>query len=177
MKPIIVYTSKYGSTEKYANWLSEALQCPAKNLKSAKAKEFSAYDTVIYGGGIYAGRIAGFKKFISMLDRARDIELVLFMVGLTNPADEKFYTEMAERNIPAEWKERFHVFPRRGDQLFSKMSGLHRLMMRMPKLMTEKVPEAKRTEDMNEFLANFGKDVIHTSKEQLEPLIQYLHDY
>ena len=176
MKPIIIYTSKYGSTEKNANWLAEALKCPAKKLKSISSQELAAYDTIIYGGGLYAGGVAGFKKYLSYIGSAKDKKLILFMVGSTNPADKKTYAEVAERNIPAEWKERFQVFALHGDQLFSKMSVLHKLMMRVPKHRMEKVPEAERTGDMKRFLENFGRDVIFTSREQIEPIIEYLQN-
>ena len=176
MKPIIIYTSKYGSTEKYANWLAEALKCPAKILKSITTQELATYDTIIYGGGLYAGGVAGFKRFLSYIGAAKDKNLILFMVGSTNPADKKTYAEVAERNIPAEWKERFQVFAFHGDQLFSKMSLLHRLMMRVPKFMAKRVPEAERTEDMKLFLENFGRDVVFTSREQIEPIVGYLQN-
>lgn len=93
---------------------------------------------------------------------------------MTNPAETKAYNEIAEGNLPGEWKERFEIFYLRGDQLFSKMSRMHKLMMRMPKSMAEKKPEAERTEDDKQFIENFGKDVVFTSRDQVEPIVQRL---
>jgi len=176
MKTVIIYTSKYGSTEKYANWLAEALKCPAKKLKSVTAQELAVYDTIIYGGGLYAGGVAGFKKFLTYIGGAKDKKLILFMVGSANPSNTKIYADIADRNIPAEWRERFQVFALRGDLLYSKLSLLHKLMMLVPKYMNEKVPEAERTEDMKYFIENFGRDIVFASREQIEPVIECLRD-
>lgn len=174
MKALVVYTSKYGTTEKYARWIAEALKCPAKKLQDVSVQELSAYDTIIYGGGLYGGSVSGLKKFLSRLGPAQGKRLVLFMVGMTNPTETGVYDEIAGRNLSAEWKKRFEVFYLRGDQLFSKMNGIHKLMMRMPKAEAEKKPESKRTEDDKQFIENFGSDVVFSNREQIEPILQSL---
>ena len=57
MKSIIIYSSQTGFTEKYAKWLSEALECDILPLKQAKKLDFQEYDAVIYGGWCCAGSI------------------------------------------------------------------------------------------------------------------------
>ena len=174
MNPIVIYTSKYGSTEKYANWIAEALDCPAKKLKDIRPQDLTAYDTILYGGGLYASSISGFKTFLKKLGTAQNKTLILFMVGMANPALKEIYQQTADQNIPSEWKGRFKVFSLRGDLLFSKMSVIHKVMMQVPKSMTLKKPAAERTEDDNQFLEHFGTDVIFTSREQIEPILTYL---
>jgi len=44
MNTVVVYTSKYGSTEKYAHWIAEALGCNAKNFLNYRQK---IYQTLI----------------------------------------------------------------------------------------------------------------------------------
>lgn len=175
-KTIVIYTSKYGSAEKYAKWIAEALACPVKGLKDIHDRELSDYDTIIYGGGLYAGSVAGIKKFLQQLNSSNEKRLILFMVGMTNPAEKDIYEELAKRNLPQEWREKFEIFSFRGDLNFSKMSGLHKLMMRMRKSIAEKSPETERTEDDRQFLETFGSDVIFTSREQVEPLVNFILD-
>jgi menaquinone-dependent protoporphyrinogen IX oxidase len=174
MNAVVVYTSKYGSTEKYARWIAEALECSAKRLSELSSKDLSTFDTIIYGGGLYAGGIAGFKKFLSKLKNADNKTLALFMVGLTNPEMQDAYSEIAEKNIPPEWKNRFKVFVFRGDQQFSRMSVMHQLMMRLPKALAEKKSPEQRTEDDRMFIENFGKDVFFSSKNFILPLVDYI---
>lgn len=171
MKTIVVYTSKYGSTEKYAQWVAKALNCPAKKLSDVSAGDLAAYDTIIYGGGVYASRVAGFKKFLSKLSGAGEKKLVLFMVGMTNPNRTEFYHKVAEQNIPGQWKGKFQVYSLHGDQMYSRMNGLHKLIMRAPKAAAERKPANERTADDIHLIENFGSDIIYTSKEQIKPIL------
>ena len=59
MKGIILYKSKYGATQKYAEWLVEATGFECIETNKAKISEVKKYDVVILGGGIYASGIAG----------------------------------------------------------------------------------------------------------------------
>ena len=52
MNGIILYQSKYGSAEKYADWLAEELGFPCMETKKAHVSEIINCDTVILGGGI-----------------------------------------------------------------------------------------------------------------------------
>ncbi len=174
MNIVVVYTSKYGSTKKYAHWIAEALGCKVKSLSEISSKDLSIHDVIIYGGGLYAGSIAGFKKFLKKLGTADNKRLALYLVGLTNPEEQDAYTEIADKSIPPEWKNKFKVFSFRGDQQFSRMSALHKLMMRMPKAMAEKKPPEQRTQEDRMFIEDFGKDVFFSNKAFILPLVEYI---
>ena len=47
-KTIVVYKSKHGSTEKYARWIGEELDCPVVSEKDFQRKNFSLYDNIIF---------------------------------------------------------------------------------------------------------------------------------
>lgn len=173
---LIVYTSKYGSTKQYAQWLAEALSCEAKPLASVTTQDLAACETVLYGGGLYVGRVSGFQKFLKKLPQNGQQRLVLFMVGSTNPELQARYDEIAKQNIPAEWQPRFQAFGLRGDQKFSQMSWIHSIMMRMPKAMMERKPPEERTEDDRHFLENYGKDIAYASQEAIGPIVDYLQN-
>ena len=59
MKTLIVYATKYGSTEKCAKLLSGKLSSEVKlcNLKLEKNIDLSKYDKVIIGTSVYMGRV------------------------------------------------------------------------------------------------------------------------
>ena len=50
-KTIVIYANKYDSTEKYAHWIGEELDCPVIELSKATKSGLDDYDTIIYGGG------------------------------------------------------------------------------------------------------------------------------
>ena len=56
---IVLYQSKYGSTEKYARWLAEESGYDIIEVKKAKADTMNGYETVILCGAVYASGIAG----------------------------------------------------------------------------------------------------------------------
>ena len=63
MKYIVTYSSKYGSTQKYAKWIGEALSCEVKDIKDIPSGMLQNYDVIIHGGGLYAGGVSGMKQF------------------------------------------------------------------------------------------------------------------
>ena len=98
---IIIYKSKYGSTRKYAEWLKEATGFEMAEADKIKIGEALKYDTIIFGGGIYAGGIAGIsflKKNIGML---KGKKIVAFCCG-ASPFDEDFMKALKERNLSGE---------------------------------------------------------------------------
>ena len=51
MKGAIFFSTKYGSTAQYANWIGEATGLPVFNVKDADA-DLSTYDFLILGSPI-----------------------------------------------------------------------------------------------------------------------------
>ena len=49
-------------TKKYAGWIAEDLKCEVMDIKDWRNQKPADYQTVIYGGGFYAGSIKGLKK-------------------------------------------------------------------------------------------------------------------
>ena len=61
MKVMVVFSSKTGNTEKYAKWIAEELGTEAVPANNVRIKDLKDYETIIYGGGLYAERINGIK--------------------------------------------------------------------------------------------------------------------
>ncbi len=56
---VVIYKSKTGFAKKYAEWISEALKCDIKENTKLSLDDLIQYDTIIYGGGLYAVGING----------------------------------------------------------------------------------------------------------------------
>ncbi len=81
MKTIVVYKSKTGFTKKYAEWIQEATKFDIANYDNASKASLSAYDLIVFGSRIHAGKIDGLKKIKELLpDHAR---LVVYATGAT----------------------------------------------------------------------------------------------
>ena len=98
MKGIILYTSKYGATKRYAEWIATETGYDCIETKKAKIDEVKQYDTIILGGGIYASGIAGLsflKKNIAQLQRKK---VIIFCDG-ASPYDEKAFQQIIAYNL------------------------------------------------------------------------------
>lgn len=174
MKSIVLYQSKYGSSRQYALWLAEDLQCEAKETAGISLKELRDCDVILCVGGLYASGVSGFREVKKHLGQLTDKKLALCMVGMTNPADKERYDAVYRHNVPEEYRSFVRPFALRGDQLFSEMSGLHKLMMKVLKRQVEKIPEAARTDENRFFLQSFGKDTRFVSREQIRDVVDYV---
>ncbi len=174
MNTIILYQSKYGSSKQYAQWLANSLKCQSKTIQEATAEELLTYDTIIHIGSLYAGNILGFSKLKKHLPKLTDKNLVLCMVGMTNPSEQEQYDEIFKKNVPTEYQSIIKPFALRGNQNFSKMSFLHRLLMKAPKMEAEKTPVDQRTKDQQQVIENYGKDISFATPDNLDQVIQYI---
>lgn len=57
MKTIVIYNSQTGFTKRYAEWISEEAGAELLALSDAKNKDFSEYETIIFGSWACAGGI------------------------------------------------------------------------------------------------------------------------
>ncbi len=98
MRGIILFQSKYGATEKYANWLAERTGYTLLETKQANIKTVQTYDTVILGGGIYASGIAGLSFLKKHITALRGKNLFVFCVG-ASPFDAAAFDEIVKHNL------------------------------------------------------------------------------
>ena len=60
---IIIYGSQYGTTKQYAQELSKKTGIKAE--KYTDIQDINQYETIIYLGALYAGRVLGMKKTLN----------------------------------------------------------------------------------------------------------------
>lgn len=174
MKTIVVYKSKYGSSKQYALWIAEDLKCKAEKAENINIQEILSYDVIIYVAGLYASGINGFKKIRKHLSSMQDKKLLLCMVGATNPSEAEKYHQVYLSNVPQQYQDFVKPFSLRGDQLMTKMSGIHRLMMKFPKAAAEKIPENERTTENIDFLEHFGEDIHFVKRDYTTSVVEYV---
>lgn len=75
---VVIYESKYGYTRRYAEWIVEALSCPVFEQKAFCPHDFSQYEAVIFGGGLYAGGVSGIRFICRNLKRLSGKQIRLF---------------------------------------------------------------------------------------------------
>ena len=86
MNGIILYGSRYGAARQYAQALEERTGLPA--VSYAEVRDFGPFDTIVYVGGLYAGKTTGLAKTARRLPTDHPFRLLVATVGLADPANE-----------------------------------------------------------------------------------------
>lgn len=176
-KTAVVYQSKYGSTEKYARWISEALSCDLFQRNSIRIEDLISYDTIIYGGGLYAGGVSGVDLLIRNFDKLSGKNIILFTCGLADPADKENTDHIKaslKKVFTHQMEEQIKIFHLRGGIDYSKLGLVHKAMMSMlHKMMTKKDYDTLRNED-KEMIDTYGKTVDFTDKASISPIVSYV---
>lgn len=172
-KVAVIYKSKYGTTEKYANWISEELGADLYEFDEVNTQILLEYDTIIFGGGMYAGGVLGFSTFAKRsYESIKDRNIILFGVG--SSLNKKSAVEAIQKNNMSEemyWK--IKPFFLRGGLDYKKMKRLDRLAM----FIMKKIIQAKKLSDEDSLgiLATYGKTVDFTDKSSISPIIEYVN--
>ncbi len=168
-KTIVLYESHYGSTRTYAHWISDALECEYKRLNDFDLGSLKEYDTVIYGGGMYAVGILGLKKFKKALEGLSDKKVFVFAVGLSTITD-KTLEHVRTSNLDGALRDT-PLFMFRGKFDISEVSFKHKVLM---KVLAKKVKNKKEplTDDERGILKCVSEPVNAMEKTQIEPLLK-----
>ena len=166
---VIIYGSQYGTTKRYAEYLSEMTGIEAVAFK--EAKDIDKYDRVIFMGALYAGSVLGLKKTVSKMSPKQ--ELVIVTVGLVDPNDPEnidYIRHSIKERIPADLYDETRILHLQGAIDYSHLSLKHRMMMAVIHSKLSKMPEEKLNTEAKTILATYGKKEDFVDFELLEKL-------
>ncbi len=140
MSTVVVYRSKYGSTKAYAQWIAESLECDIFDAKKVKIDDLLSYNTIIYGGGLYAEVIAGVSLLTKHLDRLGGKKLIVYTTGITPLDCRDYYDKLViEKNFKGGSESRFKIYNFMGKMVLSELSLVHRTALKtLKKIMSDK---------------------------------------
>ena len=172
MSAVVIYKSRYGSTKQYAQWIAEELSCEAKNAKDVKIDELLPYDTVIYGGGLYAEVINGVSLITKNTERLEGKRLIVYTVGIT-PLDCRGYYdgEVTERNFKPEIRDRIRVFNFLGKMKTEELTLPHRAALKALKKIMAGKENPTEMERLLVELCDFNGDL--TDRSAIRELVAY----
>ena len=135
MKIAIVYTSKYGTTEKVAGMIAEKLKgtndVELFSLKKNAHPDISRFEMVILGSSIYAGRASG--KMKSFCEKKEAIllqkKIALFICGM-HPDQEERKKELKDAYSEALHEKAEATGFLGGEFLFEQMNFFERLIIK-----------------------------------------------
>ena len=186
-RTIVLYTSKYGAAETYAQWIAEALGCQAVSLDKFSKKELQGYDTVIYGGGVQAGGVRGLEQFTKWIkgdlklrqmakrgtiseaeaegSGAFDRQYYIFAVGISLDSEEN-RLQLRDINFDKNWLRELPCFFLPGAFDPAKLAGVDKAIIKVATKMFQDKPEAQAAAEDAQVLRYFetGCDLIDRTR-------------
>ena len=171
-KTIVVYKTKYGSTKSYAQWIGEDLGCNFVDAKDIKIDELLQYDTIIYGGGLYAEIINGVSLITKNIEKLKDKKIIVYTTGIT-PLDVRAYYdgEVLEKNFKNGVPENVKIFNFLGKMKMEELTLVHRAALKsLKKIMSAK----ENPSDMIKLLIELcDADGDFSDRSQIKELCEY----
>jgi len=172
-KTAVIYQSTYGTTRTYAEQIAQELGADLIAFKKVKISELVGYDTIIFGGGIYAGQIAGSGLIRKNYEKLKGKHLVVFSVGFTPHARTDNLDKVRSSSFEAAQLKNISFFHYRGGVDYKKINLFHRFLLSTKRLLISMQPESKLTDDNKRFLKLYGKS-IELTLDSPQVLISYL---
>ena len=175
MKTIVIYKTKYGSTKTYAEWIAQELGCESIDAKEVKADALSKYDTIIYGGGLYAEIINGVSLITKNLEKLKDKKIIIFTTGITPSNVRAYYDgEVIEKNFKNGVPENIKIFNFLGKMVLEELTLVHRTALKaLKKIMSGK----ENPTDMEKMLIELcDADGDFSDRNSIAPLVEYVKE-
>lgn len=167
---IVIYNSQTGFTKKYAQWISEALECECVELNEAGKLNFEQYDAIIFGSWACAGGISKIKWFKNNLKKWNDKKLAVYCVGgspIENPEIEvtmkNWFTEEEHQKVK--------IFYCPGGFNYERMSGTSKLMMKMFISALKAKKDKTEAEKIQAEMISKSYDI--SDKKYIEPIVDW----
>lgn len=176
-KTIVVYSSKYGYTKRYAQWISQKLSCSMFDTSSIKASALKEYDTIIFGGGMYAGKLRGMNFLLGAFEGIKDKNVIVFTCGIADPTIKKNEDKIKgdiTRCFTPYMAEKIKLFHLRGGMDYSKLTPIHKAMMKMLYTSLKKKSPEDMSEEDKGIIESYGKAIDFSDKNSIAPIIQYV---
>lgn len=164
MNGAIFFSGKYGSTEQYAHWISEATGLPVFDIKDPTADP-SKYELLILGSSILYFKLSIRKWVKANLSKLNGRSKILFSVSGAGPSPK--LNRWVTNSLPSGLLSQMEHMVLGGRLDHSKISWWIRLMLWMGSLINPD-PEARKEE-------RFGFD--HVDKDSITPIIEMVRQF
>lgn len=176
---LVVYKSKYGHTQKYAQWISEDLGASLVDLKDLKADDVKSHTNIIYGESIYAGKFKGLKKFFGLAKDYPDKNYIFFSVSLADTSDQDNLSYIKD-SIKASMEGSKIKFDKtyffRGGIDYKNLGLAHKSMMAMLVTMLKRKDQEDLTQEDKDMIETYGTKVEFEDRGSIDDLVSYVRD-
>jgi len=145
---LVLYTTKHGATQRYAERIGQPLDALVKEAAYARMEKVKTYDAIVLGCPVYMDKIKGLDFFADHAKELTDKRLVLFTCGLNDPKEEETRSKLEEqlREKLGDALAHIAVFHLRGGIRWQSLGLAERVMMKALVSGFKKKPEEQRSE-------------------------------
>lgn len=174
MKAVIIYKSKTGFVKKYAEWIAEDLLADIFEVSKVNLNMLTKYDTVIYGGSLYAVGINGVKFITKNIDKLMGKRIVVFASG-ASPSSEEVIKEVITHNFTSDQQKHIKFFYLRGGFNYNKLPPFDKVLMTLLKWKIKTKKKKELTSDEIGMLEAYDKPADFTRKSNIEEIVSYVN--
>lgn len=171
LKTIVIYKSKSGYTKTYAEWIAEELKCELVESTNISLETLLEYDTIVFGGGLYAIGINGISIITKNFEALKDKNIIVWATG-SSPGRENEIKEVWKHNFSEEQRGVIKTFYLRGGFDYNKLSRGDKLLMGMLKMKLRS--KGERNEDEEGLLKAYDIPEYHCSKDKAQVVLEYV---
>ena len=161
---LVIYTTKYGTTEKYATQIASELHADLKEISNVEANDLIFYDTVIFGAPLYLGKPYHYEKILDIIHLYPPHLFLMFLVGASRPTPEDL--KAIKRHLPIQDEHLFY-FPGKLD--YQALTVKDKLLMQGLKMWIK--GHTEKTEAEQGILESFNRPVDLSKPSYTIPLI------
>jgi menaquinone-dependent protoporphyrinogen IX oxidase len=169
----VIYQSKYGSTQKYAEWIAEDAGASLYRLPDVSPVTLKQYSTLVFGGGLYASKMQGAAFIKSCLPLLPDQKILVFFVG-ARPETPEMLQAVIDRNFDAAAQKRLHFFYLRGALRVETLAPKHRFTLSMLNRMTANKKLPKDASYSKGLPVSLDTDIDYVSREAIAPILSHM---
>ena len=174
MKTVVIYKSKTGFTKKYAEWIAEDLSADIFDVSKVNVNMLTSYDTIIYGGSLYAVGISGIKIITENIEKLKDKKVIVFATG-ASPLSDDVINGVIDKNFTTEQQKCIKFFYLRGGFDFSKLNLFDKTLMTLMKWKIKNTKPEDLTPDEIGMLTIYDKPVDFTMRKNIDEIINHVN--
>ena len=147
--------------------------CDIFEYKEINIDDLLKYDTIIYGGGLYAEVINGVYLLTKNMDKLKGKKIAVYSTGITPLEYREYYDKLViEKNFTPEMLEQIKVFNFMGKMILEELSLPHRTAIKALKALMKNKENPTEMEKLLITLCDASGDF--TDRTAIKELIDYV---
>ncbi len=172
MKALILYHSKTGFTQRYAEWIAEETDADCESFDHRDGIRFGDYDAVLFGSSVHAATILKLKWFKRQIPDWEGKRLAVFAVGAMPLSSGTPVEQLFAQNLTAEERRRVATFYLPGGLDYERMGAVDRAMMAIFRKML--AGKKARTPDEEAALKAISSSYDASDRRAIAPIVRWL---